>query len=215
MDMMPPIWPWARRFIQTKKPMISSIGSMNGMSWAEEADGRRGELDRDVVLLHRGEQLRRHLGRAGGGELLAAGAGAGDLLVDVVPHDLVDVALLDLLGELGERDRSSGCWDSDRALIAVRPSTATSTHTNQDGSPFPPFRPGGPCRRTRGWRFVLLGGHRHSLEGLGDGSPRRDRLSENTDSQHVPRRSDPVRPSVGIGPGIPCVGHGPPVRSAP
>ena len=33
MDMMPPIWPWARRFIQTKNPMINSIGSMKGMSW--------------------------------------------------------------------------------------------------------------------------------------------------------------------------------------
>ena len=30
MDMMLPIWPWARRCIQTKKPMISATGSRSG-----------------------------------------------------------------------------------------------------------------------------------------------------------------------------------------
>ncbi len=38
MDMMPPIWPWARRCIHTKKPISSATGSSNGRSVAQMLD---------------------------------------------------------------------------------------------------------------------------------------------------------------------------------
>ncbi len=74
-DMIPPIWLWARRCMNQKKPTRITIGSRNGSRLMNQLGLGRRVLDVDVGLAH-GREVGlgdAALERAGGAELVAAG----------------------------------------------------------------------------------------------------------------------------------------------
>ena len=109
MDMIPPIWLWARRCMYQKNPTMSTIGQQERQQADEAVRLRRRVLDLDVVLAQRRQVA---LGdaaveRAGGAELVSPLVGelARDRAVVVVDLDGVDVAGAHLRHEVGVGDR--------------------------------------------------------------------------------------------------------------
>ena len=156
-DMMPPIWPCARRCIQTKKPMSSTIGSSSGSSVAQMLALGRLELDLDAVL---GEAAARSAseGPAATGpwcvNFVAVGELAGDVAVVVVPLDALDVVVAATCRR-GTASTGSRCprdvLNSDCGSRKAAATSPSSTQIDQRGQPDMPMRPpDGPAGRGAG-----------------------------------------------------------------
>ena len=106
MDMMPPIWLWARRCSSQKKPMNSAMGSSSGRS-ASKIEGCGFENSTSTSCSR--NSARSSSGGSVGpfdGELGAVGELAGDRAAVVGPGDLVDLVGGHLGPQVGVGDLS-------------------------------------------------------------------------------------------------------------
>ena len=117
---------------------MSSIGSMNGISWARKLTvGVENSTATSFSSIDASS---------------SGGTSDGPVVLNSSPLVRVPVTVWStLFHRTSSTLPSSTCWvnsvnemlsaglsDSESALIAVSPSTATSTHTNHEGRPLPP-----------------------------------------------------------------------------
>ena len=137
MDMMPPIWPCARRCIQTKKPISNSTRQQQRDPGLPDA--RRSGVENLMPLL--GEQLGVGVGQrrgAGGGDLVAVGELAGDVAVGVVVGGRLHLVVLTLASmnvAVGDRRCRSCSCDSVEDQDGHRGSRRAGPRSSSGASP--------------------------------------------------------------------------------
>ena len=202
MDMMPPIWPCARRCIHTKKPISSSSGSSSGTQVSRKLlDGVENLMPFLVSSCGVGVGQRR---RAGGGDLVAVGERGADVAVGVVVGARLHLVVLDVRDEGAVRDLG--------ARAALRRVEAQDGH--QDHADEHPDHPAGPALvAAEAPRGTPLGTRRRRGDLRAHGSQRRTVRRKYPSRPRVQRVAG--RASGGAFGGVGRGQRGPPVLEAP